>query len=474
MSFGILKKKIYCGASILGVLSAGLGCTKSVPSQFSQNPATDTAPASITVSEDKVETVTRPVDILWVIDNSASMSTSQATLSKGLAKFAADFLSKRGTDVQLAVITTDVFVANDAWQTYLNTPIPSKKQTPLEIHKAKAPGEAQWGPDYAKLSASALMSTKSKAGLVSNFQKRVLVGTQGVYEEHGFDSVDQFIADNEKGSSPNKLFRKGSQRVIIFLSDEDDQSVGANVGPEPRKLLYSGSYYTGANAADADKILPPQFTISCPGTPNVVGQPITADTAMTICVRNPEQTLEPVPAFKARLDAFFRALDGNPNGNPNYFVTAIVGQDRANLEKLRRDTKEKNSETKLTVITNELGKRYMDLVNQTGNGSFTMDIGAKDYSPILAKLVTEITNRWTDTRSVPQTTFDLDRAPKEGARLIVTVEYASGTSVVLTADQFHVAGSKLIITDKSVKADLRPGDRITVQYQPSSVLPAAK
>lgn len=477
MAFAPLRKKnlraALTGLSAGFTLAAGVGCTQAVPSQFKLLPATDTAPAAFQVGEEVVEKRGAPIDILWVIDNSASMLTSQTKLKNGLASFARDYLTKQGTDIQLAVITTDAFVANPAWEKYLNEPNPETKKTPLQVHREKEPNQKQWGPDYAKLSASALMSTKgAKSGLVSNFQSRVLVGTQGIYEEHGFDSVVQFLGDNETGASPNKLFRKGSQRIVIFLSDEDDQSMGDRVGPEPRKLLYSGTYYSGKDAAKAEKILPSHFTIDCPGEATLAGAPITAKTAMTLCVR--PGIVEGVDEFKARLDAFFRKLDGNPNGNPNYFVTAIVGQDPATIESLRRNTKEKNSETGLTVITNEVGSRYLELVSRAGNGSFAMDIGASDYSPILRKIGLEIEKRSIQTKTLPQTSFTLDRAPDTRERLVVTAILASGRSVVLAPDQFRVAGNTLVIADEKFKSVLQPGDRITVVYQPSTVLPASK
>ncbi|MBS1962462.1 MAG: hypothetical protein JST04_09615 [Bdellovibrionales bacterium] len=460
-------------ASIVLALVAGAGCTQASHNEFKMLPAQESAAAAFEVGETVVEKHGAPVDILWVIDNSASMLTSQTKLKNGLASFARDYLTKSGTDIQLAVITTDAFVANEAWEKYLNTENPDTKKTPLQVHASKAGGQKQWGPDYAKLSSGALMKTKNGAsGLVSNFQSRVLVGTQGIYEEHGLDSVTEFLADNEKGSGLNKLFRKGSQRIIIFLSDEDDQSVGDHVGPEPRKLLYSGSYYTGKDAATAAKILPSQFSINCPGTPNEAKTPITAQTAMTLCVD--ASSLQPVGEFKSKLDAFFRDLDGSPAANPNYFVTAIVAKDDSTIETLRRNTKEKNSETGLTVITNEKGSRYLDLVGQVANGSFAMDIGADDYSPILKKIGLEIEKRSVVKKTSPQTTFTLERAPDTRERLVVTVETADGRSVELSANQFHVAANKLVITDKNLIAVLQPGDRVRVQYQPSTVLPAAK
>src|SRR5690606_10594808 len=128
------------------------------------------------------------------------------------------------------------------------------------------------------------------------------VGTKGLYEEHGFGSVLQFIADNEKGSSKAKLFRPNSQRIIVFLSDENDQSIEmhriAELGSNP-KLLYRDSYYTGKDVAKADAKLPAHFTIDCPESV-VEGETLAP---MSICVRS--GFLMPVERFKSELDGFF-------------------------------------------------------------------------------------------------------------------------------------------------------------------------
>jgi hypothetical protein len=470
----ILRAPFLRAGSIAFGLTAAVGCTQTVPSQFKLLQANDAAQAATDVSETKVEKFTVPVDILWVIDNSASMLTSQTKLKNGLSAFARDYLTKPGTDIQLAVITTDTFVANPAWNDFLNTPNPTTKKTPLQIHASKSGGARQWGPEYAKLKSSELMQTKRLgSGLVSKFKSLVSVGTAGIYEEHGFDSVEQFIADNELGSSPNKLFRKNSQRIIVFLSDENDQSLGENVIPDPRKLLYSGSYYTGKNTASADAILPPQFTISCgPGEEYVKGAEITASTAMTLCLR--PNLAEPVAKFKARLDRFFQNLDGVPGGNPNYFVTAIVGQDPATIVSLRKNTTEKNAETGLTVITNEIGTRYLELVSQTGNGSFAMDIGANDYTPILDKVGLEIEKRSVQTKKLPQTTIALERQPDLSEPFFVTLVRDGGARSNLEKSQYSVSGKIVKITDQAMIDSLQPGDLFYVVSQPNEQVPAEK
>jgi len=436
-----------------------LGCTQSSPRQFKLLPAEQSVEAGFDVTADVTETHTSPVDILWVIDNSASMAPSQAKLKAGLSAFARTYF-KGSTDIQLAVITTDAFIANPLWEKYLDTPIAGRKDTPRTI----APAHPEWTADYAKLSDRALMKTKSSSisALTREFESRVSVGTKGIYEEHGFDSVEQFMVDNEKSSDPsaNKLFRKGSQRIIVFLSDENDGSMDASsVGPEPRKLLYRGSYYTGKDPVKAEQILPAHFTIDCP-TSNIDG---TTLEPMSICLR--PGLVTPVEEVKKRFDTFFRELDGSTaNANPNYLVVSIIGKDLKTIQDLRSQVSNE--------ITHERGDRYIQFTDLVGNGSFSMDIGTKDYSKVLEKIGLEVVKHSSVKTFNPRTEFRLERAPDQSERLLVTLERASGERVLLNKNQYSVTKNILRITDAALKASMKVGDRVYVIYQPSTVLPS--
>ncbi len=482
MSFETKQNSFLRATTLIVTLSAVMGCTQSVPSQFKLLPATDSDKAGSVIAELIEEKYGAKVDVLWVIDNSSSMKPSQVKLKNGLAQFAKKYLLKSGTDIQIGVITTDTYVANEAWEKYLATEIPGTNKTPLQFRagalaaqRGEAPGARQWGPNYAKLTGNDLMRTKgaSLAQLTSTFRNRVSVGTMGMYEEQGFSSVSQFLADNEKGNSSKKLFRKDSQRIIIFLSDEEDQSIAPeNVGPEPRKLLYRGSYYTEKDPVAADKILPAQFTINCPGT-TVDG---VALAPMNVC--NRPGLVIGVDRFKTSLDTFFKELDGSPMANPNYFVAAIVAKDLSTIQSLRAVSTEKDSQGQ-PVITHERGNRYLELVSLVGNGSEAMDLGAEDYAPILDKIGLEIVNRSVKTIFKAQSKFKLERAPDTREKLEATLVKASGEQFVLTADQFKMIDDNgngvkniLEITDAKIISALQPGDRISVKYQPATVLPA--
>ena len=62
------------------------------------------------------------VDLLWVVDNSSSMGVEQDRLRQGFAGFANKYLLPT-LDIQVAVITTDTYLANAAFTSYLTTPI---------------------------------------------------------------------------------------------------------------------------------------------------------------------------------------------------------------------------------------------------------------------------------------------------------------------------------------------------------------
>lgn len=442
-----------------------LGCTQSAPRQFKLLPAQQSVEAGFVVGEQVTERKASPVDILWVIDNSASMAPSQTKLKEGLASFAKTYF-KGDTDIQLAVITTDAFLANALWEKYLETPITGRKETPRTyVNPKSGRAHSEWGPNYARLSTSALMKTRvsSLSKLTREFESRVDVGTDGIYEEHGFDSVEQFMVDNEKSTDPsaNKLFRKDSQRIIVFLSDENDQSMDASsVGPEPRKLLFSGSYYVGKDPVKASSILPAHFTIDCP-TSEVEGKTLEA---MSICVR--PGLLTPIETVKNRFDTFFHELDGtSPGTSPNYTVVSIVNKDLKTIEYLRANSGEK-------AITHERGDRYIQLADMVGGGSFSMDIGSRNYAKVLEKIGLEVVKHSTVQVFAPQTEFKLERAPDQAERMVVTLERASGERLVLKKGQYSVTKNLVKITDPALIPVLKIGDRIYVNYQPSTVLPA--
>ena len=91
------------------------GCTQQLPGSFRL--------AQLTETFGSQQNFNTKIDLLWVVDNSASMDVSQEKLRNGFAGFANTYMQPTW-DIRVAVITTDAYLANPAFSTYLNTTIP--------------------------------------------------------------------------------------------------------------------------------------------------------------------------------------------------------------------------------------------------------------------------------------------------------------------------------------------------------------
>lgn len=131
-------------------------CTKPIPESFRYIQQEEEFGASTS------QEVNTAIDILWVVDNSASMDVAQQKLRAGFAGFAQKYLSPNW-DIRIAVITTDAYMAHPSFSDYLNRTIPGTTgyaSTYLATHfgiGAFASGIKygqlipSWGPNYAKL-----------------------------------------------------------------------------------------------------------------------------------------------------------------------------------------------------------------------------------------------------------------------------------------------------------------------------------
>lgn len=466
------------------------GCTRSP--QFKLQQTNEGFSSGFDVTETKKETAL--VDILWVVDNSKSMDPSQDKLKAGVSAFAKRFL-KPENDIQMAVTTTDAFLANRKWEKYLTTRISTDDK------KAPVDRNPRWNTRNATLKSGDILKTKglrSLDELIAKFQKQVIVGTNGFTEERGFDSVLQFLDDNESSGSRTALFRKGSHRIIVFLTDEEEQSIDSDRDGKDLndldRLFYWQNYYTGKDQAKADEILPTHITIQCPAQ-TVDGTTIDPISA---CAR-PDQLLS-TQKFKGKLDEFFRRLDGaSDSAYPNYGVVAIVTKTLSTINALKKSSRDRvmsdaqkelaacesgakkcskaytdrqrmisKGEMTLEVVYQQCS-RYIELADQMGSDSFSMDIGSEDYSEILNKIGLQI--ELHSKKFSAQTRYKLERTPVQGEELVVRW-ISQGREVVLKDTQYRVTGRDLDLIDPDMISRMRGGDKIQVTYQPATVLPA--
>ncbi len=137
------------------------------------------------------------VDILWVVDNSSSMETSQQRLADNFDAFIQQFMTQR-LDFQMGVTTTDAYKGkfHQSWQTSL-------------LKDAGVRGNS---------GHSILTATTSS--LAENFMKNIMQGGGGDSDERAFQS----LRDTLQNPQNSRLLRREAHLAVILISDEDDLS----------------------------------------------------------------------------------------------------------------------------------------------------------------------------------------------------------------------------------------------------------
>lgn len=129
------------------------------------------------------------IDILWVVDNSGSMSDEQASLAANFDAFIQSFASK-DIDFQMAITTTDA--------------------------RAGISGE----PVAGSIDALNYSAMQDDVDLFKNsFKSMIQVGIRGSGHEQGLQTSYDFF--NNYG---NSFLREDAFLQVIYVSDENDQS----------------------------------------------------------------------------------------------------------------------------------------------------------------------------------------------------------------------------------------------------------
>lgn len=139
------------------------------------------------------------VDLLWVVDNSASMDPLQNNMTSNFSSFITQFVTK-GYDFHLGVTTTDAYLADAAFD---NTPSYAKLRD---------------GVGSTHTGVFDILPTTPN--LINVFVTNASQGGNGSGDERAFSSFRSAL-----NSSQNAGFhRSGAYLAIIILSDEDDFS----------------------------------------------------------------------------------------------------------------------------------------------------------------------------------------------------------------------------------------------------------
>lgn len=167
------------GLASLGVLIELTGCTFEVAIELDQQ------------AETFVQAPLDQVDVLWVIDDTATMAGAQEQLIEQFGSFA-EVLDGAGIGYQMEVVTT----SSGPWD-----------------------GEG-WSPDT---SDEAIYT--AEWGSAGSFAERLRVGTSGSDKERGLSAA--LLALTVDGGEPPeapRLVREDADLLVVFVTDEDDCS----------------------------------------------------------------------------------------------------------------------------------------------------------------------------------------------------------------------------------------------------------
>ncbi len=130
------------------------------------------------------------VDILWVIDNSASMGNMQENLANNFEVFIDRFIEQE-MDFNMAIVTTDTRPQ------FVGKPVPNSIE---------------------KLNSAAAQADEYQ--FKEDFKSMAQVGTNGWGIEKGLSAAKEFFERNDL----DHFLRKDALLAIVVVGDEDDQS----------------------------------------------------------------------------------------------------------------------------------------------------------------------------------------------------------------------------------------------------------
>jgi hypothetical protein len=172
---------------ILFLIAAG-ACSPSVPKLTAQPD-----PTNETVDSDSgVEVFDPEVDILFVVDDSGSMSLHQQNLIANIDKFVDAFTKRANIDYHIGVIGSG-----------------------METFYTNCCGVLHGFPNYVE---------KSTPNLVNVLKANLLMGTNGSGTERFFDPVMAALTPPLVDHDNAGFFRKDAHLALVFITDAEDQS----------------------------------------------------------------------------------------------------------------------------------------------------------------------------------------------------------------------------------------------------------
>jgi len=187
-----LKEVLMTGALFGALVSGSVSCSPQTPEAYLRpNPPDEK------VVQENTEVFDPTVDILFVIDNSGSMSAHQRNLATNVDKFTSTFINSSILDYNIGVVTTDM----------------------------DGTSYGSGGRCCGKLVGYVRVVTKATQNADMVLSENLLSpGTGGSAEEKSFDPVAAALTPPLINGFNAGFYRPDASLVVIFLTDAEDQS----------------------------------------------------------------------------------------------------------------------------------------------------------------------------------------------------------------------------------------------------------
>ncbi len=154
------------------------------------------------------------IDVLWVIDNSGSMQSSQENLANNFPSFIDNFTDK-GLDFQMAVTTTQAYLSLPVFNSYYNS-VPQ----PAYYEGQEQGWIAQFRDGAPGIHSGFRLLTPETPNLNNVFVTNAMQGIDGKGDERSLQSMRAALESPLNAS----FVREGSFLSVIIVTDEDDFS----------------------------------------------------------------------------------------------------------------------------------------------------------------------------------------------------------------------------------------------------------
>lgn len=197
------------------IVTLGVTSLTVVLSSCNQGAGSFSVLSESTQFEQKATYTARKLDVLFVVDNSFSMNTSQTNLVNNFSSFIDRFINK-GYDFRIAVTTTEAYI-------YPQFVLPDPFNNPCANHCEEFRARYRTGTNNVTIidkSNYDLTQASERDRLKNDFTLNAKVGVSGSGDERALSSFKEALS-----YAPNAGFHRPDAFLsIVILSDEEDFS----------------------------------------------------------------------------------------------------------------------------------------------------------------------------------------------------------------------------------------------------------